>query len=335
MNAARRDPRRRSGPRAAARLGAARWHVGSVARWPRRAGRGCTSSTCPGTGAVAGPAQARDLAGPREGRASGTCRAEPRCSAGRSAAWSRWNSRAATRGTVARWCWWPRRRNSSPGADWEHGMQPAVLDGFARGLAADYRRTVQNFLALQTRGDEHALATLRLLRASLAGARPARSDARSPPGLGILRNADLRDALPEIALPALVIAGEHDRLTPPGAGRALAAALPHARLARSRSAAATRRSCRTPTRSSGGPAASCAAPRPRAQVSPRDATPVSRSTAARVRRSFGRAAGELRRGRPCCRREFATNCSSGSTWCGSSRRRCWTSAPAPATRRSR
>ena len=32
-----------------------------------------------------------------------------------------------------------------------------------------------------------------------------------------------------IALPALVIAGEHDRLTPPDAGRALAAQLPSAR----------------------------------------------------------------------------------------------------------
>ena len=48
-------------------------------------------------------------------------------------------------------------------------------------------------------------------------------------GLGILREADLRDALPRITLPALVIAGEHDRLTPPEAGRALASGLPAAR----------------------------------------------------------------------------------------------------------
>jgi len=107
-------------------------------------------------------------------------------------------------------------------------MQAAVLDLFARGLAADHRGTVQNFLALQTRGDERSLETLRLMRRNL--------DAHGPPdtraleaGLEILRTTDLRDALAGIALPALVIAGEHDRLTPPGAGRALAAALPQAR----------------------------------------------------------------------------------------------------------
>jgi len=112
--------------------------------------------------------------------------------------------------------------------DWEHGLQPAVLDGFASGLASDHRGTVQNFLALQTRGDERSLETLRLLRRNL--------DAHGPPdqraleaGLEILRRADLRDALPALALPALVIAGDHDRLTPAGAGRALAASLPLAR----------------------------------------------------------------------------------------------------------
>ena len=114
------------------------------------------------------------------------------------------------------------------GPDWEHGLAPAVLDEFTHGLAQDYRRTVQNFLALQTRGDEHALATLRMLRSKLAS--HGEPDERAlAAGLEVLRNADLRDALPRIALPALVVAGEHDRLTPPGAGRELAAQLPMAR----------------------------------------------------------------------------------------------------------
>lgn len=114
------------------------------------------------------------------------------------------------------------------GPDWEHGLQPMVLDEFTRGLAADYRRTVQNFLALQTRGDDHALETLRLLRNRLAlhGEPDQRALAT---GLDILRDADLRDALPRITLPTLVVAGEHDRLTLPGAGRELAARLPNAR----------------------------------------------------------------------------------------------------------
>ena len=114
--------------------------------------------------------------------------------------------------------------------DWEHGLSPALLAEFARGLGTDHRATVQNFLALQTRGDERAHETLRQLRRSL--------DAHGPPdaaaleaGLAILGSADLRSALPRIAVPTLVIAGDHDRITPPGAGLELAARLPQARLA--------------------------------------------------------------------------------------------------------
>ncbi|HXW09552.1 MAG TPA: pimeloyl-ACP methyl ester esterase BioH [Steroidobacteraceae bacterium] len=112
--------------------------------------------------------------------------------------------------------------------DWPSGMEPATLQGFAAGLAGDYRRTVANFLALQTWGDEHATAALRSLRASLAA--HGEPDPRAlRAGLEILREADLRDALSQVAAPALVIAGEHDRITPAAAGRALAARLPSAR----------------------------------------------------------------------------------------------------------
>jgi len=52
--------------------------------------------------------------------------------------------------------------------DWPHGMKPEVLDGFATGLDQDFRRTIANFLALQTWGDERASEALRTLRANLA-----------------------------------------------------------------------------------------------------------------------------------------------------------------------
>jgi pimeloyl-[acyl-carrier protein] methyl ester esterase len=114
------------------------------------------------------------------------------------------------------------------GPGWDHGLRHEVLDEFSAGLASDYRRTVQDFLALQTRGDEHALATLRRLRRHLAThGEPDRAALAA--GLQILRETDLRETLPRITLPALVVAGERDRLTPPEAGRALAAALPAAR----------------------------------------------------------------------------------------------------------
>jgi malonyl-CoA O-methyltransferase len=112
--------------------------------------------------------------------------------------------------------------------DWPSGMEPATLQGFAAGLAGDYRRTIANFLALQTWGDEHATAALRSLRASLAT--HGEPDPRAlRAGLEILREADLRDALSQVVAPALVIAGEHDRITPAAASRALAARLPSAR----------------------------------------------------------------------------------------------------------
>ena len=112
--------------------------------------------------------------------------------------------------------------------DWSNGMSPAVLDGFAAGLGGDYRRTISNFLALQTWGDEHATQALRSLRASLDD--HGEPDARAlAAGLAILRHADLRAHLDRIAVPTLVIAGEHDRITPAAAGRELASRLPTAR----------------------------------------------------------------------------------------------------------
>jgi pimeloyl-[acyl-carrier protein] methyl ester esterase len=114
------------------------------------------------------------------------------------------------------------------GDGWEHGVKHDVLDTFARGLAHDYRRTVQSFLTLQTRGDERSLETLRQLRKRLS-AHGEPDPHGLAAGLDILRRSDLRDALSRITVPALVVAGEYDRLTPAAAGRELAASLPAAR----------------------------------------------------------------------------------------------------------
>jgi pimeloyl-[acyl-carrier protein] methyl ester esterase len=114
------------------------------------------------------------------------------------------------------------------GDGWDYGMASDVLDGFGRGLAEDYRGTVRNFLALQTLGDENAAPALRELRSKLAS--HGEPDPRAlTAGLDFLRTADLRNALPGIDRPTLVIAGERDRLTSPVAGRELAMRLPSAR----------------------------------------------------------------------------------------------------------
>jgi pimeloyl-[acyl-carrier protein] methyl ester esterase len=79
-------------------------------------------------------------------------------------------------------------------------------------------------------GDAEPGTLLRRLRSVvLAGPRP---DPRAlAQGLELLERTDLRDALGEIAVPALVISGGNDRLTPPEAGRRLAEALPRGRFA--------------------------------------------------------------------------------------------------------
>jgi malonyl-CoA O-methyltransferase len=112
--------------------------------------------------------------------------------------------------------------------DWAQGMRREVLEEFASGLAGDYRRTISNFLALQTWGDEHATQALRHLRASIAA--HGEPDPRTlAAGLEILRHVDVRDTLGRIAVPTLVLAGERDRITPAAAGRRLAESMPAAR----------------------------------------------------------------------------------------------------------
>lgn len=113
--------------------------------------------------------------------------------------------------------------------DWPHAMMPATLDRFAADLMSDFRATVQHFLALQVRGDEHARELLRALRHEVfAHGEPAPEALAA--GLQTLRTVDLRARLGDIRQPTLVITGGRDRLTPPKAGQALAAALPDARL---------------------------------------------------------------------------------------------------------
>lgn len=109
--------------------------------------------------------------------------------------------------------------------DWPHGLAAAVLEQFAAHLQDDYPRTVHEFLELQVRGSAQAASVLRDLQAALA-ARGAATPRALAAGLGLLRSTDLRRQLGAVGLPTLVIGGQYDRVTPPWAMRALAAALP-------------------------------------------------------------------------------------------------------------
>lgn len=107
-------------------------------------------------------------------------------------------------------------------ADWPHGIDPAVLEGFTAHLHAHYTDTVERFLALDLinlPGGQQAATGLR--DALLAVGRP--SEAAITGGGQLLRHTDLRPQLPHLQVPSLWLAGQRDRLAPPPAMAAAAA----------------------------------------------------------------------------------------------------------------
>jgi pimeloyl-[acyl-carrier protein] methyl ester esterase len=115
------------------------------------------------------------------------------------------------------------------GDDWPHAMAAETLRRFADELRVAYRATLQRFLTLQVQGSDEGRATLATMRHALfeRGTPDAivLSDA-----LHALGAADVRDVVPGIAHPTLVVTGTRDTLVPPQAAHWLAGALPAARL---------------------------------------------------------------------------------------------------------
>lgn len=113
--------------------------------------------------------------------------------------------------------------------DWLFGMPTETLQQFAAELERDHAATLRRFLALQVRGSANERELLADLRARLfSRGEPDVKALRG--GLEILRDADLRAELSAIQQPALIIAGERDKLTPPEASYYLAQTLPNARV---------------------------------------------------------------------------------------------------------
>jgi pimeloyl-[acyl-carrier protein] methyl ester esterase len=121
-------------------------------------------------------------------------------------------------------------------ADWPYGMKESVIARMGTQLHDNYRRTVSDFLELQVRGSVQGAAVLEQLRKALLVHGDAQPEALEA-GLTMLGTTDLRATLSHVKAPALVIAGQHDRITPPAASRALADALPDATYVEMRRAA--------------------------------------------------------------------------------------------------
>lgn len=114
--------------------------------------------------------------------------------------------------------------------DWPHGMAAATLRQFAAQLERDPQQTVADFLELQVRGSLDAAAVRANLQHALQQHGTARPEALRS-ALALLEHNDLRALARGINIPALVVTGQHDRVTPPQAGQALAQLLlPHGQL---------------------------------------------------------------------------------------------------------
>ena len=111
---------------------------------------------------------------------------------------------------------------------WPAAQPAELLDSFAAAVAADPSGALRRFVALLNQGDEQARTLTRQMQALVAAHRP--DDATLADGLEQLRDIDLREAVPRLRQPALVVHGERDALMPLAAGRWLAEQLPNGRL---------------------------------------------------------------------------------------------------------
>jgi len=111
--------------------------------------------------------------------------------------------------------------------DWTCAMNAETLARFGDELRVAYRLTLLRFLTLQVRGSDDGRRTLSLLRERLFE-RGEPTSATLAAALALLATTDLRSALPDVRVPALVVGGDKDTLVPIKATCALAAALPHA-----------------------------------------------------------------------------------------------------------
>ena len=113
------------------------------------------------------------------------------------------------------------------GEAWRHGVSPEIFRDFASGLRADYRATLDRFVALEAFGSDHAKDEIRALRDDLfARGEPPASVLAD--GLELLETSDLRATLPTLRAPSLWLAGRRDRLVDPRAMREAAALAPDA-----------------------------------------------------------------------------------------------------------
>lgn len=102
--------------------------------------------------------------------------------------------------------------------DWPCGNDAGMVRQLATDLEADYRATVERFIALEAMGSDDPRAEARKLREEVFSR--GEPDPRVlMEGIQLLESADLRPRLGDIAPPSLWIAGRRDRVVHPDAMR--------------------------------------------------------------------------------------------------------------------
>jgi pimeloyl-[acyl-carrier protein] methyl ester esterase len=115
------------------------------------------------------------------------------------------------------------------GAGWEAGSALGDLEAFARALRANYRGTLDRFIALQAIGSPSPRKVVAEFHRRLAHAAVPDPDALEA-GLRILETTDLRSEVGRLEQATLIVHGERDAVIPRAAAEWLAAALPNGRL---------------------------------------------------------------------------------------------------------
>lgn len=104
------------------------------------------------------------------------------------------------------------------GDDWPYGNDATMVRQLAADLEADYKATVERFIALEAMGSADPRAEARRLKEE-AFARGEPDPRVLMEGIRLLESADLRSRLPDIARPSLWVAGRRDRIVHPEAMR--------------------------------------------------------------------------------------------------------------------
>jgi pimeloyl-[acyl-carrier protein] methyl ester esterase len=100
---------------------------------------------------------------------------------------------------------------SSP--DWQAGVDPAVWGAFADKVNHDYKATLLQFLTLQCMKADDRRGTIKQLR-QVFETKPTPTQTTLQRALRILLESDIREEIPNIRKPTLLIHGDRDTLAP-------------------------------------------------------------------------------------------------------------------------